>query len=58
MNIAFIGAGDISLLHAQGIQACPEAQLIGLWNITADLAEEKSKKYQCKIYPSAEALGR
>ncbi|MEM7371365.1 MAG: Gfo/Idh/MocA family oxidoreductase [Bacteroidota bacterium] len=56
MNIAFIGAGDISLLHAKGIEACPDAQLVGLWNITSSLAEEKSKLYQCRIYPSAEAL--
>jgi predicted dehydrogenase len=56
INIGFIGAGNISTLHAEAIQACPGAVLAGLWNITADLAEEKSRAFGCKIYPSAEAL--
>jgi len=56
INIGFIGAGDISILHAQSIHECPEAQLVGLWNITPELAQEKSKRYDCKIYESAEAL--
>ena len=55
-KIAFIGAGDVSILHAEAIRHCPNAELIGLWNITADLAAEKSQKFGCKIYPSAEAL--
>lgn len=56
INIGFIGAGDISLLHAEAVKACPGAELIGLWDITPDLAEEKSRKFKCKIYDSAEAL--
>lgn len=56
IRIGFIGAGNISTLHAEAIQACPGAELAGLWNITPDLAEEKSRAFGCKIYPSAEAL--
>lgn len=56
VNIGFIGAGDISLLHAEAIQTIPAANLLGLWNITEDLAAEKSALFNCKIYPSAEAL--
>lgn len=56
IKVAFIGAGDISLLHAEGIKACTNAELVGLWNITDDLAQEKSQKFGCRIYPSAEAL--
>ena len=56
IRIGFIGAGDISILHAQAIQQCPGAELVGLWNITADLAAEKSGQFGCKIYPSAESL--
>jgi predicted dehydrogenase len=56
VKIGFIGAGNISTLHAEAIQAYPGAELVGLWNISADLAEEKSQAFGCKIYPSAEAL--
>ena len=39
-KVAFIGAGDISLLHAEAVKACANTELIGLWNITDDLAQE------------------
>ena len=55
-NIAFIGAGDISLLHAEAIRNCPTANLKGLWNITRDLAEEKAAKFGCQVYDSCEQL--
>lgn len=56
VKIGFIGAGDISVLHAEAIRRCPGAELAGLWNITDDLAEEKCKLYGCKNYTSADAL--
>src|SRR5687768_13003468 len=56
VKIGFIGAGNISTLHAEAIRDYPGAELVGLWNISADLAEEKSQVFGCKIYPSAEAL--
>ena len=56
INIGFIGAGDISLLHAQSIADSSAGTLKGLWNISSDLAQEKSQKFNCKIYPTAEAL--
>ena len=56
LQVAFIGAGDISLLHAEAVEAYPGATLKGLWNITQDLAVEKSDKFGCKIYSSAEEL--
>ena len=55
-KLAFIGAGDISLLHAEAIGQCPGASLKGLWNITPDLAEEKAARFGCQIYPTAEEL--
>ncbi|MEM7011795.1 MAG: Gfo/Idh/MocA family oxidoreductase [Verrucomicrobiota bacterium] len=55
-NIAFIGAGDISLLHAEAIKNCSGAQLKGLWNYTLDLAEEKATKFGCQIYDSLQQL--
>jgi len=56
IKIGFIGAGDISLLHAEAIQRCAGAELAGLWNITDEHADEKTKLFGCKKYPSAEAL--
>ena len=44
VKIGFIGAGDISMLHAQGIKSLTNAALKGLWNITPELALEKSEK--------------
>lgn len=56
IKIGFIGAGDISVLHAQAIGQIPDAELVGLWNITDDLAEEKCHLFNCKKYSTAEAL--
>ena len=56
INIGFIGAGDISVLHAEAIQKIEGAELIGLWNITDDLAEEKCTLFGCKKYPTAQEL--
>lgn len=32
IGVGFIGAGDISILHAKAIKKCPGAKLVGLWN--------------------------
>jgi len=55
-KIAFIGAGDISLLHAEAIDACPGAMLAGLWSVDPALNGEKSERFGCRVYESAEAL--
>lgn len=55
-RIAFLGAGDISLLHAQAIADFPDAELVGLWSIDDELNCDKAKRFDCTIYESAEAL--
>lgn len=55
-KIAFIGAGDISLLHAEALRQCPSAELAGLWSIDSELNAEKSTQFGCRVYESAEAL--
>lgn len=55
-TIAFIGAGDISLLHAEAINHCDSAKLVGLWSIDDSLNVEKSEAFNCRIYESVEAL--
>ena len=56
IKVGFIGAGDISLLHAEGVQSSPNAELTGIWNRTREKAEEKSKLFKCKVFDSVEEL--
>ncbi|MFK5923457.1 MAG: Gfo/Idh/MocA family oxidoreductase [Verrucomicrobiota bacterium] len=55
-HIAFIGAGDISWLHAEAIRHCPSTELAGIWSEDDQLNEEKSIPFQCQIYESVEEL--
>ena len=55
-KIAFIGAGDISLLHAKAIDKCASAELAGIWSIDSELNAEKAKRFDCPVYESAEIL--
>lgn len=56
VRIGFIGAGDVADLHAEGIRACANAELVGLWNRSPDRAKQKSAMYGCRVYDSPEAL--
>ncbi|MEM7147131.1 MAG: Gfo/Idh/MocA family oxidoreductase [Verrucomicrobiota bacterium] len=56
INIAFIGSGDVSLLHADAVHACPGAELRGLWSIDSELDEKRSKAFDCKAYDSVADL--
>ncbi len=56
LGIAFIGAGDIANLHAEAINELPGADLIGLWNRTAEKGVAKAKEYGCAVYASIDEL--
>ncbi len=56
IGIGFIGAGDVSLLHAEAVRRCPGARLVGLWNRSPDRAVERAASFQCKTYSTPEAL--
>jgi predicted dehydrogenase len=56
IGVGFIGAGDISILHARAVQRCPGAKLIGLWNRSQDRAIQRAKEFGCKNYESPETL--
>ena len=56
IGIGFIGAGDVSLLHAEALRRCPGAKLIGLWNRTAERAEKRARQFGCKRFETAEDL--
>lgn len=58
VGIGFIGAGEVSLLHAKAVKSIPEARLVGLWNYHVDQGKERAKLYECHLYDSAEELVR
>jgi len=56
IGVGFIGAGDISILHAAAIKKCPGAKLVGLWNRNQERATQRAREFGCKNYASPEAL--
>ena len=56
LGIAFFGAGDVSGLHADGVHKCPDAHLVGLWNRTPELGQEKAATFGCRTYETPELL--
>ncbi len=56
IQVAFIGAGDISHLHARGLAEISNVQLKGLWDIDYENAKVKSDLYGCASYDSIESL--
>ena len=56
IKVGFIGAGDISLLHNEGVVSAENAELTGIWNRTREKAVEKSKVFQCKVFETVEEL--
>lgn len=56
VKIGFLGSGDIADLHAEAVNGLPGAELVGLWNRTAEKGAIKAKKYGCKVYSSEEEL--
>ena len=56
IKVGFIGAGDISLLHSEGVYSAENAELTGIWNRTREKAEEKSKLFNCRVFESVEDL--
>ncbi len=52
IGIGFIGAGDIADLHAEAVNSLEGAELIGIWNRTAEKAKTKAAKFGCKVYAS------
>ena len=56
IGVGFIGAGDVSVLHAEAIRRCPGARLVGLWNRTEERAIRRAEQFGCKRYETPEAL--
>lgn len=56
IEVGFIGAGDISHLHAQSMRNLPNAHLKGLWDIDALNGSKKCTLFQCHQYASLAEL--
>jgi predicted dehydrogenase len=56
IGVGFIGAGDISVLHAAAVKKCPGAKLLGLWNRGTDRATQRATEFGCKVYDTPAAL--
>ena len=58
IGVGFIGAGDISILHARAVDRCPGARLVGLWNRGQDRAKQRAAEFGCQNFETPEALVR
>jgi predicted dehydrogenase len=56
VGVGFIGAGDISILHARAVAKTQGARLIGLWNRNPERASQRANEFGCRIYASPEEL--
>lgn len=56
IGIGFIGVGDIAPLHAKAIERCPGAELVGVWNRTAERGRQRAEAFGCRFHASAEGL--
>jgi len=56
IGVGFIGAGDISILHARAVAKVPGAKLVGLWNRSQDRATQRAAEFGGKNYATPEQL--
>ena len=56
IGVGFLGAGDISILHAKAVAKAHGATLVGLWNRSQDRATQRAAEFGCKNYDTPEAL--
>jgi predicted dehydrogenase len=56
VGIGFIGAGEVSILHAKAVRQCPGATLVGLWNRTPERAVQRAEAYGCRRYETPKEL--
>ena len=56
LGVGFIGAGDISILHARAVAKAHGAKLVGLWNRGQDRAAQRATEFGCKNFPTPDAL--
>ena len=56
IQVAFLGAGDIAKMHAEGVGETDKATLRGVWNRTRSKAEQLSANFDCHVYASIDEV--
>jgi len=56
IRIGLIGAGDIANLHAEAVNGLPGAELVGLWNRTAEKGKMKAQQFGCSVYLTVDEM--
>jgi predicted dehydrogenase len=56
LGIAILGCGNIAEGYADNLITYPEIELLGVADLDKTRAEAMAAKYQCRAYPSLEAL--
>jgi predicted dehydrogenase len=56
LGVGFLGAGDISVLHARAVAKAHGAKLVGLWNRGQDRAKQRAAEFGCRNYPTPAEL--
>jgi len=56
IGVGLIGAGDISLYHAQGIEQCVGTKLVGFYDVLPDRAQLRAKEFDGVAFKSADEL--
>ena len=54
LGVAFLGAGDVSELHAAAVRSCAGAALRGVWHLDPEQGAAKAARYGCRSYGSAD----
>lgn len=56
IKVGFIGCGAVAELHYQGLSACPNAALAGVYDINPDLVKKRSDDWHVCAFESLETL--
>lgn len=56
IGIGFIGAGDISLYHSQGIKQCGGTKLVGFYDVLPERAQQRARDFGGIAFKSADEL--
>jgi len=56
LGIGFLGAGDVSVLHAEAVARCSGARLVGVWNRTEARGRTRASEFGCRWFETPEAL--
>ncbi len=56
LGVGFLGAGDISVLHARAVAKTHGAKLVGLWNRGQDRAKQRAAEFGCRNYATPAEL--